>query len=536
MINPYGFEGETAVFDRAAVVAPHIAATEAGRAVLTEGGNAIEAMIAMAATISVVYPHMNAIGGDGFWLVRTADGVIRYIEACGFAGARATLAFYRDKGFEKIPARGPLAALTVPGTIGGWALAHELARSLGAKLPLRDLLADATRRAAEGTPVSRSEAGGAPNEFEALKTAPGFAKTYLSDGALPKEGSVRKMPALAATFEQLAHAGLDDFYRGDVGREIASDLDRVESPVTRDDLRNYRAVLREPLRIDLPGRIHANAAPPTQGLAALLILGMFEELGAPSDESFAHIHALVECSKRALKIRDEVCTDFEVLKHRLPDVLSKRNIAREAAMISLDRAAPLPLPEAAGDTVWMGATDASGLTVSFIQSVYWEYGSGCVLPATGITMQNRGASFSLDPAAVNPLAPGRRPFHTLNPPIAAFDDGRVLAYGSMGGDGQPQFQAQLFSRIMAGMDVAAACDAPRFLYGRTWGSMSTSLKLENRFDPSLIAKLRAVGHDVDVSPHGWHEGFGHAGAILRRADGRVFAAHDPRSDGGAAGV
>ncbi len=536
MNNPYGFSGEAAVFARAAVAAPHRAAAEAGRAVLAEGGNAIEAMVAMAATISVVYPHMNAIGGDGFWLIRTPDGVIRYIEACGFAGVKATQSFYRDKGFDSIPARGPLAALTVPGTIGGWMLALELAKALGAKMPLRDLLGDATRHAREGTPVSRSEAGGKPNEWDALKAAPGFSETYLVDGALPSEGSSRKMPALAATFEQLARGGLDDFYRGDVGREVAADLDKLGSPLTRDDLAKYHAVLREPLRIDLPGRIHANAAPPTQGLAALLILGMFDKLGVPSDESFAHIHALVECSKRALKIRDEVCTDFDALKHQLPDILSKQNIAREAAMVSMDRAASLPLPEATGDTVWMGAMDASGLTVSFIQSVYWEYGSGCVLPATGVTMQNRGASFSLDPSAVNPVAPGRRPFHTLNPPLAAFDDGRVLAYGSMGGDGQPQFQAQVFSRILAGMDVAAACDAPRFLYGRTWGSMSTSLKLENRFDPTVIAKLIAAGHDVEVSPHGWHEGFGHAGALLRRADGRIVGTHDPRSDGGAAGV
>ena len=536
MTSPYGFAGEAAVFSRAAVAAPHHAAAEAGRAILAEGGNAIEAMVAMATTIAVVYPHMNAIGGDGFWLVRTPDGVIRYVEACGFAGSKATAGFYRDKGFDSIPARGPLAALTVPGTVGGWALALELGKALGAKLPLRDLLATATRHAREGTPVSRSEAGGAPNEWDALKAAPGFADTFLVDGALPKEGTLRKMPAFAATLDQLAHAGLDDFYRGDIGREIAGDLERIGSPVTRDDLVRYRAVLREPLRINLPGRVHANAAPPTQGLAALLILGMFEALGAPSDESFAQIHALIECSKRALKIRDDVCTDFDRLKHHLPDILSPKNIAREAAMISMDRAATLPLPQTTGDTVWMGAMDTSGLTVSFIQSVYWEYGSGCVLPATGITMQNRGASFSLDPAAVNPLAPGRRPFHTLNPPLAAFDDGRVLAYGSMGGDGQPQFQAQVFSRIMAGMDVAAACDAPRFLYGRTWGSMSTSLKLENRFDTTLIAKLRAAGHDVEVSPHGWHEGFGHAGALLRMPDGTIFGAHDPRSDGGAAGV
>ena len=536
MSGPYGFQSEAEVFAKAAVAAPHRAAAEAGRAVLAEGGNAIEATVAMAAVIAVVYPHMNAIGGDGFWLIRAPNGRIAYVEGCGPAGAKATRAFYRDKGFDAIPARGALAALTVPGTVGGWAVALELAAALGARMPLRDLLGAACQQARDGYSVSRSEAGGAPNEFAALKAAPGFADAYLIDGALPKEGTLRHPAALANTLEQMARAGLDDFYRGDIAREIAADLDRIGSPVVREDLARYRALQRPPVRLDLPGRVHANSAPPTQGLAALLILGIFEALGAPQDDGFAHIHGLVEASKRGLAIRDRVCTDHDALRHDLAELLSAKAIAREAAHIDMARAAPWPLPAAAGDTVWMGAIDASGLTVSFIQSVYWEYGSGCVLPATGVTMQNRGASFSLDADAVNPLTPGRRPFHTLNPPLAAFDDGRVLSYGSMGGDGQPQFQAQIFSRIYGGMDVAAAIDAPRFLFGRTWGAGSTSLKLENRFDSALVAKLRAAGHDVEVSPHAYHEGFGHAGALLRHADGSIAAAHDPRSDGGAAGV
>ena len=532
----YGFEGEARVFARAAVAAPHTAAAEAGCAVLAEGGSAIEAMVAMAAVIAVVYPHMNAIGGDGFWLIRAPNGRIGYVEACGPAGTKATPGFYRSRGYDAIPFRGPLAAVTVPGTVGGWALALEMARALGARMPLRDLLSAAIGIAREGYAVSRSEAHGAPNEWEALTKAPGFAETYLVDGAMPPAGAIRRSVALAATLAQLADAGLDDFYRGDIARELGADLDRIGSPVTREDLRRYEARERKPLRIDLPGRVHANSAPPTQGLAALLILGIFERLGAPEDESFAHVHGLIEASKRGLAIRDRVVTDHDALKHDLAGILSPANVAREAAAIDMTRAASLPLPASTGDTVWMGAMDASGVSVSFIQSVYWEYGSGCVSPATGVCLQNRGASFSLDPASVNPLAPGRRPFHTLNPPLAAFDDGRVLSYGAMGGDGQPQFQAQVFTRIHGGMDVAAAIDAPRFLYGRTWGAASlTSLKMENRFDPGLVAQLRAAGHEIDISLHAYHEGFGHAGALLRRANGSIAAAHDPRSDGGAAG-
>ena len=181
----------------------------------------------------------------------------------------------------------------------------------------------------------------------------------------------------------------------------------------------------------------------------------------------------------------------------------------------------------------MGAVDKDGLAVSYIQSVYWEYGSGCVLPRTGVLMQNRGLSFSLDPKALNPLQPGRRPFHTLNPALATFADGRVMPYGTMGGDGQPQTQAQVFSRYMFGMGLAEAIDAPRFALGRTWGAASSLLALESRFDPSLVRALERAGHEV---ADGYADTFGHAGGLIRHARGHVEAAHDPRSDGGASGL
>jgi gamma-glutamyltranspeptidase/glutathione hydrolase len=201
----------------------------------------------------------------------------------------------------------------------------------------------------------------------------------------------------------------------------------------------------------------------------------------------------------------------------------------------MNRSALLPVSFGEGDTVWMGAIDASGLAVSFIQSIYWEYGSGCVLPRTGVLMQNRGVSLSLDERSAHALRPGQLPFHTLNPPLAVFDDGRALSYGAMGGDGQPQFQAQLLSRYRFGMSLADAVDAPRFLWGRTWGAASTATHLENRFDPSLVSALERAGHEIALAPAAYDEGFGHAGAVMRAVNGRVEATHDPRSDGGAEG-
>ena len=529
---------DTPTFSSSAVAAPHRLAALAGRAVLAEGGNAVEAMVAMAATIAVVYPHMNAIGGDGFWVVREPGGRVRAIEACGFAGALATRKHYRDKGFDTIPFRGPDAAVTVAGAVGGWATALDYARSLGGKVPLADLLADAIRHAREGYAISDSELRTEPNQADALRDAPGFVETFTFDGNPPKAGDTRKVPALAATLAQLAEAGLDDFYRGDVGREIAADLETIGAPVTRGDLERFRAVPRDPLQARLRSATLYNKAPPTQGVASLLILGIYERLGIAGRESLRHHHGLIEATKRAFRIRDRIVTDYDRLKHDPASFLTAAVFEREAAAIDMNRAAPWPAPPGDGDTVWMGAIDGQGLAVSYIQSVYWDWGSGCVLPRTGILWQNRGASFSLDPNSVNPLEPGRRPFHTLNPALAAFDDGRVLSYGAMGGDGQPQFQAQIYTRYAdLGEALMAAVDAPRWLLGRTWGSASTSLKMESRFDPSIVSGLARMGHEVEEVGEPYSDGLGHAGMLVKHPrDGRVEACHDPRSDGGAAGV
>jgi gamma-glutamyltranspeptidase/glutathione hydrolase len=535
------------VFSRAAVAAPHAAASEAGRAVLAEGGNAVEAMIAMAATIAVVYPHMNAVGGDGFWLVREprgggGSGRVYAIEGCGIAGAAATRQRYCNRGHDVIPQRGPEAMVTTPGAIGGWAQAQELAAALGRQtgiggsLPLSTLLADAIRWAKDGAPVTASEARTIHNRRDELWAAPGFASTYTVDGKIPEAGTLRRQSALGATLEHLASAGLDDFYRGDVGRELAADLEALEAPIGRADLERTRARMVDPLSMPIPGATLYNFPPPTQGLASLIILGLFSRLGVTRGEGFDHIHGLVEATKRAFRVRDAVVTDPFRLPRDPNEFLTRDWLDKEAQRISSRQAAQFPLAWGEGDTVWMGAIDESGLAVSYIQSIYWEYGSGCVMPRTGVLMQNRGVSFSLDPKALNALEPGRRPFHTLTPALAAFDDGRVMAYGAMGGDGQPQFQAAIFTRHAFGMGPWEAVDAPRWLLGRTWGSQSTSLKLENRFDPDLVRALERAGHVVEVIEEGWSDALGHAGMLVRGARGSVAAAHDPRSDGGSAGI
>ncbi|TMJ03255.1 MAG: gamma-glutamyltransferase [Alphaproteobacteria bacterium] len=527
----------TAGHRRGVVAAPHHAAAETGRLILEDGGNALEAMVAMAAAIAAVYPHMNHIGGDAFWLLREPSGRVRAIMGAGPAGAKATAALYREHGHDEIPSRGPLAALTVPGAVATWMLALQAAEAYGGKLPLDVVLGPAMRHARDGYTVTRSQARLTAEKLSECKDAPGFADMFLVDGTPPTEGSTLKQATLAATLDQLANAGLDDFYRGDVGREIAADLERIGSPVTRGDLEGYEAVVREPLSVALQTGTLYNTPPPTQGLASLIILALFERLRVRDAESFDHVHGLVEATKRAFLVRDRYVTDPDRLPHPAARYLEKSFLDAEAARIDRRKAARWPAPKGEGDTIWMGAADSSGLVVSFIQSLYWEFGSACVLPRTGVLMQNRGASFSLDKGAANPLQPGRRPFHTLNPALAALSDGRVMAYGAMGGDGQPQSQAALFTRhVLYRQPLEEAVDRPRWLLGRTWGSAHTNLRLESRFDAGLIDRLLSAGHDVEVLPDAYSDTMGHAGAVVLRPDGTLEGAHDPRADGGAAGI
>ncbi len=349
---------DTPVFASAAVAAPHRLASEAGRAILAEGGNAIEAVVAMAATLAVLYPHLNGIGGDGFWLVHETGGRLHGIEACGPAGALATIERYRGKDYDTLPAHGPEAALTVAGVVAGWQLALELSRALGGRTPLRELLLDAISHCREGYAISDSELRKQPDELEALKAAPGFASSFWIDGDPPKPGARRKATALGDALEQLAHAGLDDFYRGDVGREIAADLERIGAPVTRTDLKRYDARSVAPLTLKLPGLTIANLPPPTQGLASLMILGIAERRDEAKLDSFEHHHGLIEAAKRAFAIRDRYIADPTHLTRQPAEFLSEAALIREATAIDAKRAAKLVMfnPSKA----MMGAVSAAG--------------------------------------------------------------------------------------------------------------------------------------------------------------------------------
>jgi gamma-glutamyltranspeptidase/glutathione hydrolase len=480
---------------------------------------------------------MNGIGGDSFWIIVPPGGAPIAIDACGQAALAATIDAYRSRNLAAIPVRGTLAANTVAGTIGGWHAALEVAAELGGKLPLARLLRDAIDYADAGVPVTVSQQDATRSKLPELAAQPGFQETFLIDGALPLAGQRFRQPRMARTLSLLLQDGLDSFYRGALAAEIAADLESVGSLLRGADLAACRAERKTPLRLAHSAGEVFNMTPPTQGAVSLAILGVLDRVGLAQVEadSADHVHLVVEATKRAFQLRDRYITDPADMTQDPQALLASGSLDALAATVRLDQAAPWGDGRGPGDTIWMGTIDESGLAVSFIQSIYHEFGSGVVLPQTGINWQNRGASFSLDADHLLALKPGKKPFHTLNPAAARLNDGRTMVYGTMGGDGQPQTQAAVFSRyVIFGQPLQTAVTAPRWLLGRTWGQSSDTLKLEQRFPQQVIDQLTARGHEVEVLLP-FDETMGHAGALVRHPDGMLEGASDPRSDGGVAG-
>ena len=512
---------------------------------LAEGGNALEAMVAMAATIAVVYPHMNHIGGDGFWLVREPSGSVRAPDGGG-RGRRAARrpSSIATHGHDAIPSRGPLAALTVPGAVGGWMLALEAAKA--------QRRAAAARRAARLPPSAtpregygRRAASARLTTREAVpscRTCRALPQTFLVDGKPPAEArDAASRPALAATLDQLAHAGLDDFYRGDVGREIAADLERIGSPVTRADL---EALPRQRRRAAL-GRARSRHA--------------LQHAAADAGPRFADDPRAVRPARRHARPRASItCTAWSrrpSARLRVRDRVRHRSGAAAASARPLSRRrrsstprpprstaarrAPWQARAGEGDTIWMGAADASGLVVSYIQSLYWEFGSGCVLPQDRRADAEPRHQLLARPARAQCAASpaGCRCTRSIRA-LAVLRDGRVMAYGTMGGDAQPQIQAALFHRHVLlpaaarpGARSAALADRPHL--GLAARQPAGGGALRRRPDrparcrrPRRRRAGRALFRRPWATPARW----------CCHPDGSCEGAHDPRADGGAAGV
>uniref|UniRef100_UPI0006781AEA gamma-glutamyltransferase family protein n=1 Tax=Halarchaeum acidiphilum TaxID=489138 RepID=UPI0006781AEA len=440
------------------------------------------------------------------------------------------------------PGARPAGGADRSGCVDGWRRAHER----HGKLAWERLFADAIAYATDGLPVADSLASWIRRDEEELG-ASSVADVYLPDGTPPNAGARLVQADLGRTFERLAADGPRSFYEGEIAAALTAD-DAV--PLESADFEAYRAEWVDPLSRTYRGRTVYELPPNTQGFSAIQLFGLLEgyDVGDWTDASADYLHHVAEATKVAFADRDAWLSDPAFVDAPLDRFLDDAYLAGRRELIERERTLPTTVDpgieyraddgavDPGGDTVYFCAADDDGLVVSGIQSVYFDFGSAYVPEGTGVFMQNRGALFSLDGRDANALEPGKRCFHTLVPALL-HDAGRpTVAFGTMGGEGQPQTQAAFLTRLLDfGYDIQRAIDAPRWLFGRTWGESSRSLTVESRIPDRTVDALRARGHDVSIAKA--YDGLmGHAQALrVDHAAGVIEGAADPRSDGSAEG-
>jgi gamma-glutamyltranspeptidase/glutathione hydrolase len=532
------------------VSTPHYLASTAGLTILQQGGSAVDAAIAANAVLCVVYPHMAGLGGDGFWLIaEPGTGRVHGINASGPAAQTATLDYYRPLSKDnEIPARGPLSALTVPGAIDGWRLAHE---RFG-RLPWDKLFHAAIVYARDGMPVSRSLADWLAQDEPILASYPATAAVFLPDKRVPREGQRLVQGGLSHSLQYIAsHGARKGFYEGELAKRMCAGLQPEGSPLALDDFAAFHAEWVEPIKATYRGYDAYELPPNTQGFTALQILKLIEGYDVVSwgDGTADYYHHIAEAVKIAFADRDEWLTDPHFVDIPVQRLISQAYIDERRRLIDPERALDIAAVPAGvayahpherrppdGDTCYFCAADQDGMVVSLIQSIYHDFGSAVMGGDTGIILQNRGAFFALDDKHPNHLRPGKRTFHTLIPALLARDGHPYLAFGSMGGEGQPQSQAALVTRVVDfGYDVQQAIEAPRWLMGRTWGTRSRNLSLEGRIPDQVARELKRRGQPIQMVTD-WNDNLGHAQAIrVDRELGFFEGGADPRGDGAAAG-
>jgi gamma-glutamyltranspeptidase len=508
---------------RFAIATPHRAATQAGVAAFDAGGNAVDAALAAAVTLAVVYPHMCGVGGDLFALVQALNGQTIALNASGAAPRAIDVEAIRET-HDAMPEHGPIP-ITVPGAVSGWAALADL----GADLPFDRAFDAAIARARDGVPIARSLASSLRWEPERLFADPGMRQVFTRDGRPLAEGELLVQPALAGTLEAIAHEGPSAFYRGDVGARLVAGLRRMGSPMTLEDLASHRPELDSPIAARYRD-LHVSVAPPnSQGFALLEMLLAVERLGIDPDPLGADAAILAEVFAAASADRDRHNADPRFARVPVGTLLDEGHIA--ALCDQVRAGSPVEARPAAGDTIALVAADGDGRAVSLIQSLWSGFGSGILEPSTGIVCHDRGAAFSLDPESPNVLAGGKRPAHTLMPVLVHRDGRLVAATGSMGGGGQPQINFQNLVRSFdLGMDPEAAVSAPRWLMGGMDLHPGRSVELEAGVPPWVHEALEHSGFAPTVLDE-VDEDVGHAHLIRVGEDGTLLAATDPRADG-----
>lgn len=499
-------------------------ATQAGLDMLRRGGTAADAALAMAITLTVVEPTSNGLGSDAFALI-WADGHVHGLNGSGRAPAGWSMDYFAQRG--GMPDRG-WDTVTVPGAVQAWI---ELSRRFG-RLPFEQLCEAAIRYAREGFLVSPITAASWAKQALDLKQQPGFADAFMPNGRAPAAGELFRCEAQARTLELIAATGGEAFYRGELAEKLAAHSEACGGAMRLADLDGHRSDWVEPIAQDY-GEVRLHEIPPNgQGIVALIALGVLEHLDLaryPVD-SVDSVHLQIEAVKIGFTEAMRHVADPAGMEVSIDDMLDTDLLAARAAEISMDSARRYQTRLAPqGGTVYLSAADQSGMMVSMIQSNFWGYGSGVVVPGTGISLQNRGKGFTLQEGHPNRVVGGRRPFHTIIPAIATRGDRPEMSFGVMGQHMQPQGHVQMMTRVFDyGQNPQTASDAPR------WQVLDDlfQIGLESGFDPEVIDGLQRRGHLIIVDPV--DTGFGGA-QLIRRLDHGYVGASDHRKDGQAAG-
>jgi len=528
--NPYPTV-RSPVFARNVVATSEPLGASAGLRMLMQGGNAVDAAIATAAAMTIVEPCSNGLGSDLFAIVW--DGTsLHGLNASGVAPAAWNPGYFERKHGGRIPLRG-WDSVTTPGAVAGW---MALSRRFG-KLPFADLLAPAIELAERGYGVGPITADKWVRAVPLLNDQPGFADTFMPRGRAPEVGERFVMKDAAASLRQIALTQGETFYRGELAERLIAHCAAQGGAMTLADLAAYTPQWVTPIRKNFAGHTVHEIPPNGQGIAALMALGMLDkmDLGHYPVDSLLSQHLQIEAMKLAFADTYRWVADARYMTEvKACDLLSDAYLRERARLIDPGRAIePAAGRPPQGGTIYLTAADERGMMVSLIQSNYMGFGSGVVVPGTGVSLQNRGAGFTLQPGHPNQVAPGKRPFHTIIPAFLTKEGRPVMSFGVMGGNMQPQGHLQTLVRMLVyRQQPQAACDAPRWKVGT-----GRQIDCEHTMAPALREGLRALGHEMVPTPDAYMD-FGSGQFIARLGedleDGYV-AASDARREGQAVG-
>lgn len=497
-------------------------ASQAGLRMMLKGGNAVDTIIAAAITLTVVEPISNGLGSDAFAILWDGKKIVG-LNASGQSPAAWTPEYFSK--YKTMPALG-WDTVTVPGAVSAWV---ELWRKYG-QLPFKELFKPAIKYARDGylvSPIIGQEWQLLKNQY---KQFPEFCNAFLRNKRAPKIGELFQFPAQARSLESIANTEGEAFYRGELAKKIVDYAKETDGLMTLEDLANHAATWEKTIVMDYKDVILHEIPPNGQGLATLIMLGILKQLDishydADSPES---LHLQIEAMKLAFADAYRYISDPAYLEFDLKFFLEEEYLKERVSLIDLNKAQDFKhgVPKH-GDTVYLTAADSNGMMVSYIQSNFWSFGSGIVVPDTGISFQNRGNGFVLEKGHPNQVGPNKRPFHTIMPAFVTKKGQPLMSFGVMGGPMQPQGHAQMMIRIFQyGQNPQTAVDAPR------WRVMQGfKINLESGYDNKVIEGLKRLGHEVYTSHY-----LDYGGAqIIYKLENGYLAASDPRKDGQAAG-